>query len=101
MIIKAADREIRGPLTEAGVHLPPNRGFTDDLTITTESHVQARWSLSALEEASTWARMQFKSRKSRYLVIKKGIITERFVLTIQGDNIPALQGNPIKYFGKW
>lgn len=101
MIIKAADRETRGPLTEAGVRLPPNRGFMDDLTITTETHVQARWILTALEEAATWARMQFKPRKSRYLVIKKGISTERFVLTIQGDNIPAIQDNPIKCLGKW
>ena len=45
--------------------------------------------------------MKFKPNKSRYLVIKKGVSTERFNLTIQGENIPAIQNNPIKCLGKW
>ena len=101
LIIKAADRETRGPLTESGVRLPPNRGFMDDLTITTQTHIQARWILKALDDTATWARMKFKPKKSRYLVIKKGVSTERFLLTIQGENIPAIQDNPIKCLGKW
>ena len=101
IIIKAADRETRGPQTESGVRLPPNRGFMDDLTVTTTTHVQARWILTALEETATWARMQFKPRKSRYLVIKKGSSTERFNLSIQGESIPPIQDNPIKCLGKW
>ena len=63
IIIKAADKETRG-------RLPPNQGFIDDLTVTTTTHEQARWILTALKVIATWTRMQYKPRKSRYLVIK-------------------------------
>ena len=38
LIIRAAERETRGPKTASGIRLPANRGFMDDLTISTESH---------------------------------------------------------------
>ena len=100
LIIKVADRETRGPLTKSVVRLPPNRGFMDDLTVTTQTHVQAGWILKALEDTTSWEKMKFKFRISRYLVVKKGVNTERFTLTIQGENIPAIQDNPIKCLWK-
>ncbi|XP_060082190.1 uncharacterized protein LOC132561508 [Ylistrum balloti] len=100
LIIKAADRETRGPKTSSGVRVPPNRGFMDDLTITTTTHVQVRWILSALEETVGWARMKFKPRKSRCVVIKKGKVTRKFKLSIQQE-IPTIVDNPIKCLGKW
>ena len=78
IIMKAAERETRGPKMNSGIYQPANRGFMDDLTVTTKSHVQARWVLSALEEVVSWARMKFKPRKSRYMIIKKGRISEKF-----------------------
>ena len=48
--IRAAERETRGPKTASGIRLPANRGFMDDLTISTESHIQARWILQSLED---------------------------------------------------
>jgi len=99
MILKAGERETRGPLTNAGIHLPANRGFMDDLT--TETHIQARWILNALDETVTWARMVFKPKKSRCLVVKKGKVTTQFKLFIQGEEIPSLVDNPIKCLGKW
>ncbi|XP_060083178.1 uncharacterized protein LOC132562453 [Ylistrum balloti] len=101
LIIKAADRETRGPKTSSGVRVPPNRGFMDDLTITTTTHVQARWIMSALEETVGWARMKFKPRKSRCVVIKKGKVTRKFKLSIQQEEIPTIVDNPIKCLGKW
>ncbi|CAC5418540.1 unnamed protein product [Mytilus coruscus] len=77
------------------------RGFMDDLTVTTSSHIQARWILSALEEVVTWARMKFKPRKSRSMILRKGQITTKFQLKIQGDEIPTIVDNPIKCLGKW
>ena len=65
MIIKAGERETRGPKTSSNKRQPPNRSFMDDLTITTDIHIQARWILTALEETVAWARMAFKPRKSR------------------------------------
>ncbi|XP_078322870.1 uncharacterized protein LOC144622162 [Crassostrea virginica] len=101
IIMKAAERETRGPKMNSGIYQPANRGFMDDLTVTTKSHVQARWVLSALEEVISWARMKFKPRKSRYMIIKKGRISEKFQLKVQGENIPSIVDEPIKCLGKW
>ena len=73
----------------------------DDLTVITKSHVQARWVLSAHEEVVSWARMKFKPRKPRYMIIKKGKISEKFQLKVQGENIPSIVDEPIKCLGKW
>jgi len=50
LIIKAGERETKGPRTGTNIHQPPSRGFMDDLNITTGTHVQARLVLTALEE---------------------------------------------------
>ncbi|XP_021349432.1 uncharacterized protein LOC110466448 [Mizuhopecten yessoensis] len=101
IIIKAAERETRGPRMESGIYQPANRGFMDDLTITTTTHVQARWVLSALEEVVTWARMQFKPRKSRCMIMRNGRLSRQFVLKVQEEEIPSIIGSPIKCLGKW
>ncbi|XP_060076611.1 uncharacterized protein LOC132556244 [Ylistrum balloti] len=67
----------------------------------TTTHVQARWILSALEETAGWARVKFKPRKSRCVVIKKGKVTRKFKLSIQQEEIPTIVDNPIKCLGKW
>jgi hypothetical protein len=33
----------------------------DDLTLTTTTHAQARWMLTALSDVASWARMKFKA----------------------------------------
>ncbi|XP_052234917.1 uncharacterized protein LOC127847189 [Dreissena polymorpha] len=101
LIINTAKRETRGPKTTSGIYLPSNRGFMDDLTVIKTTHVQARWVLRALDETVTWARMKFKPKKSRSLVIKKGKVTQRFTLQVQSEDIPSIVDNPIKCLGKW
>ncbi|XP_045174487.2 uncharacterized protein LOC123535800 [Mercenaria mercenaria] len=101
MILKAAERETRGPKTSSGIRLPSNRGFMDDMTVTTESHIQTRWILKVLDKTITWARIQFKPAKSRCLIVKKGKVMNKFKLFIQDEEIPALANNPIKCLGKW
>ena len=73
----------------------------DDMTVTTETHIQARWILRALEETATWARMTFKPRNSRCLIVKNGKVVDKFKLEIQGEEIPSVVNNPIKCLGKW
>jgi len=73
----------------------------DDLTITTESHIQARWILNALEDVFTWARMSFKPRKSRVLILRKCKVWPNTTLRVQGEEIPSLINNPVKCLGKW
>src|SRR4029434_8671217 len=77
------------------------RGFMDDLTITMATHVQTRWILKALDNVATWARMKFKPKKSRSMVIRNGKVTNRFQLQVQGEVIPPIEENPIKCLGKW
>jgi len=101
LILKAAEQETRGPKTTSGIRMPPTRGFMDNITITTQSHIQARWILGVLEETASWARMKFKPIKSRYLVLRKGKITPQVALKIQGEDIPRITDNPIKCLGKW
>jgi hypothetical protein len=101
LIINAGKRETRGPKTDSGVYVPSSRGFMDDMTLTTTSPIQARWMLTALEETVSWARMKFKAKKSRSLIIKRGQVSQRFTLQVQGENIPSIVESPIKCLGKW
>src|SRR4029434_1513287 len=89
LLITAAVKESRGPIMESGIRQPPLRGFMDDLTITTATHVQTRWILKAIDDVETWARMKSKPKKSRSLVIRNGKVTNRFQLQIQGEAIPS------------
>jgi hypothetical protein len=106
LLINAASRETRGPKTESGIYLPSSRGSMNDLTLTSVTHVQARWMLNALTDVATWARMKFKATKSRSLIIKNGKPkvgkpTDRFILRVQNEEIPSITTSPIKCLGKW
>ena len=37
--------------TKADIRQPPGRGLMDDVTITTTTHIQARWVLGAMENS--------------------------------------------------
>ena len=101
LIISAAEKECRGPTARSGTRQPSIRAFMDDITICTEGAAGARWILRSLEKLVSWARMKFKPKKSRSLVIKKGKAEESCTFTIQGEKIPTLQDAPIKCLGKW
>ena len=73
---------------DSGIYQPPIRGFMDDLTVTTTTHKQARWVLSALEDSVSWTRMKFKAKKSRCLVLRKGRVDRRVKMQIQGEEKP-------------
>lgn len=100
LIISTASKKARGPKAAAGSQQPVIRGFMEDLTVTTPTHVQARWVLAELDCMATWAKMTFKLKKSRCLVIQRGKPTEKFKLLVQGEVIPSIKGNPIKCLGK-
>lgn len=100
MIIKSAEVECRGPLTKSGVRQPPIRAFMDDLTATTTSVLGSRWILQGLEKFIAWARMSFKSAKSRSLGLKKGKVTDRHRFSLAGASIPSIAEQPVKSHGK-
>lgn len=62
LIIIAAEKETKGPKTSTGTRISVNGGFIDDITITSTTHVHARWVLDALDETISWARMQIKPK---------------------------------------
>ena len=72
MILKSVEKKSRGPWMKSGEHQPPGRAFMDDMTLTTKTVIEAKWTLQELETAITWARMKVKPIKSRSLVIKNG-----------------------------
>lgn len=89
LLITAAAARARRPVIAL-------KGFMDDLTIKTSSHVQARWSLKTLGVVASWARMAFKPGKSRSMVIRRGKMTDVFNRQVQGEKIPTIKGNEMK-----
>ncbi len=100
MLVKAAETECRGPLSQSGVRQPPIRAFMDDLTVTTTAVPGARWFLHGWERLMSWARMSFKPAKSRSLVLKKGKLTDRFCFRLGEYQIPSVTERPVKSLGK-
>ncbi|XP_063448172.1 uncharacterized protein LOC134727719 [Mytilus trossulus] len=100
MIVKSVEKKSRGPWMKSGVRQPPGRAFMDDMTISTKTVIEARWTLQELDKMITWARMKVKPSKSRSLVVKNGKVKEeRFKI---GDEIiPTVSEKPVKCLGKW
>ena len=101
LIVKSVEKMNRGPTLRSSTKQPPIRIYVDDMTITTKSQIEGRWTLEALEEGLKWAKMKLKPMKSRSLVLKKGKVDEGVKFRIQGDSIPSIHEKPIKYLGKW
>ena len=71
----------------------------DDMTITTKTVIEGRWTLEELGKLIDWARMKFKAAKSRSLVIQKGKVTKK-TFYVTGERIPTVSENPVKCLGK-
>ncbi len=100
MVGKAAEVECRGQLYKSGVRQPTMRAYMDDLTVQTSSAPGSRWILQGLERLIKWARMSFKSAKSRSLVLKKGKVTDKLRFMLEGTTIPSNSEKPGKSLGK-
>jgi hypothetical protein len=100
MIIKAAETQCRGPVMRSGVRQKPIKAYMDDMTLTTQAPQGARWILNELDRLLNLARMEFKAKKCRSLVIVKGKIKDMHY-KIQSDIMPTIYEEPIKYLGKW
>ena len=89
-------RESRGSKTASGIRLPSNRGFMVDMTVTTETHIQARWILRALDKTATWARMTFKPKMSRGVAFRKGKITNNSNILVKTGRSPESNQTKIR-----
>ena len=76
----------------------PKKAFMDDITILTEETEDMKKILCRLDELISWARMQFKPKKSRSLTLKKGKQVG-YIYTIGNEAMPTIQQQPVKSRG--
>nr|XP_034331688.1 uncharacterized protein LOC117690947 [Crassostrea gigas] len=100
LLVKSAEKMSRGPWMRAGIRQPPVRAFMDDMTISTKTAVEARWTLKEIEELISWARMKIKPSKSRSVVLKKGRVTN-YDFQLGQEIIPSVSEKPVKCLGKY
>ncbi|KAK0136845.1 hypothetical protein N1851_026974 [Merluccius polli] len=95
LLIKSAEKLHRGAVLASGIQQAPIRAFMDDPTITAKSVPED------LVELTDWARMEFKSAKSKSLVLRRGRVQDWFCFKIREDIIPTVKEKPVKSLGKW
>lgn len=57
---------------------------------------EARWIQKELDDVAAWARIRFKPRNSRSIVIKNVKVTSKFQLQVQREVIPSTEEDPVK-----
>lgn len=83
--------------------LPPIRAFMDDLTCAQDSYEGMVALLKRLEEMIGWVRMQFKPKKCRALVLRKGRVVEESFEVGDGEGMmrmPSVLEKPVKCLGR-
>ncbi|XP_033755855.1 uncharacterized protein LOC117338607 [Pecten maximus] len=100
LMVKSVEKMSRGPWMRAGVRQPPVRAFMDDMTISTKTIIEAKWTLKEIEEMVNWARMKIKPTKSSSLVLKNGKMREH-KFQVGDEVIPTVSEKPVKCLGKF
>ncbi|XP_060086247.1 uncharacterized protein LOC132565620 [Ylistrum balloti] len=100
LMVKSLGKMSRWPWMKGGVRQPPLRAFMDDMTISTKTVVEAKWTLEEIKDIISCARMRIKPVKSRSLVLRKGKVC-REVFKIGEDIIPTVSEKPVKCLGKY
>ena len=81
--------------------LPPVCAFMDDLTLLNPSTKDSQCILTKLITLMEWARMKFKPKKSRSLVLSSGKLNEEFHFYMYDEPIPSVSEQPVKSLGRW
>ena len=92
MFLKSTD-------TEGIVINIPIRAFMDDLTVLTQNVETMEKVLQRLNQLITWARMKFKAKKSRSLVLVDGKPKEKHFL-VGNEQVPTVKEKPVKSLGR-
>ena len=101
VIVRSARAQGRGVELAPNQVLPPICAFMDDLTLLNPSTNEADKVLVKLEELMQWARMKFKPRKSRSLVLKRGKLDSSYHFYLSEEPIPTVSEQPVKSLGRW
>ena len=78
----------------------PIRAFMDDLTVITLNYQAMRDVVKRLNQLILWARMKFKAKKSRSLVLVEGKPKEKH-FHIGDEQVPTVKEQPVKSLGRW
>ena len=95
--------DFEGFVTAAQVALPLVRGFMDDLTLMATKVPETNTLLQRSSTALAWARMEWKVKKSRCMIIKDGSIVYETPFSVNCHShagtvtevIPSIHGMPI------
>ena len=101
VILRSARAQVRGVELAPNQVLPPICAFMDDLTLLNPSTNKADKVLAKLEELMQWARMKFKPRKSRSLVLKRGKLDSSYHFYLSEEPITTVSEQPVKSLGRW
>ena len=82
------------------IHIPVLKEYMDDITICTASVASAEEVLRKVNEFMMWSRMRIKPTKSRSLVLKQGKVSQDEPFEVNGQVIPGVQNNPVKFLGR-
>ncbi|KAK2918194.1 hypothetical protein Q8A73_004940 [Channa argus] len=80
----------------SGIQQPPMIAFMEDLTVVPG----CKWILQGLVKLIFWARMSFKPKKSRSMVLKRGKIVDKFCFSVDDVLIPTINDKPVTSLGK-
>ena len=80
---------------EPEIYPPPIRGFLYDLTVTTTTHIQARWFLSALEDIVSGAGMKVQAEEMQMPRTEEGARGQasQYAGSRRGDPISSRKPN--------
>ena len=80
--------------------MPLVRGFMDDLNLLTVSVDDGKILLDRASVVLNWARMAWRLKKSRYLVLTKGRVSVDASISATFEGIPSIAEKPVRCLGK-
>ena len=92
--------EVQRFVSSSKVLMPLVRAFMDDLNLLTSSSRNMRGLLKRASTALNWAGMEFRAKKSRYLLMKGGRVTDSEFVVGAAEKIPSITVKPIRSLGK-
>ena len=95
---------VKALVSSSKVTLPLVRALMDDLNLLAENTDDMNVLAGRAAQALSWARMEWRGKKSRYLVLIKGKVSSAEFTAISSSGsepIPSIAEKPVRFLGKW
>ena len=92
--------DVQGFRSSSEVLMPLIRGFMDDLNLLAVHVEDAKTLLDRASVAITWARMEWRVKKSHHVVLVKGRVSADALTSASFDGIPSIAEKPVRGLGK-